>query len=120
MITAHKADTCKSSAFKYVSAYICDIAPAPVCSPVHVYVETVRVQALGALPARLGSKQCLFRSSCLREMAGCARTYAHTHAFRKIKMKAQRGERLISGPVKPRRRGPGGAYTYHAVTHMKE
>lgn len=53
-------------------------------------------------------------------MAGCARTYAHTHAFRKIKMKAQRGERLISGPVKPRRRGPGGAYTYHAVTHMKE
>ena len=120
MITAHKADTCKSSAFKYVSVYVCDIAPASVCSRVHACVRGNRVQALGALPARLRSKQCLFRSSCLREMAGCACTYAHTYAFRKIKMKAQRGERPISGPLKPRRRSPGGAYTYHAITHRKE
>ena len=45
------------------------------------------------------------------------RAHTRTHAFRKIKMKDSRGERLISGPVKPRRRGPGGACTYHAITH---
>lgn len=63
---------------------------------VHVFVVTVRVQALSALPARLGSKQCLFRSSCLREMAVyvCMDTRAHTHAFRK--MKSWKVERLIS------------------------
>ena len=39
MITAHKADICKSSAFKYVSVYVCDIALVPACSWVHACVR---------------------------------------------------------------------------------
>lgn len=50
-----------------------------LCVCVHVHKVTVRVQALCALPARLGSKQCLFRSSCLREMSVNAPTNTRRH-----------------------------------------
>lgn len=87
MIMANKADTCvrypSKYVSKYVSAYVCGIVCACVkCVCACVDVVTVRVQALSALPARLGSKQCLFRSSCLREMAVCACTNTHTHSER--------------------------------------
>lgn len=62
MIVANKADTC-----------------ACVCA--HVHTVMGKVQALGALPARLASQQCLFNDSCEGENAVCLccmRTQTHT------------------------------------------
>lgn len=98
MIIANKADTCMRSFSVHASVYVCDTAFACIGTRLCVCAHargTVRVQALGALPPRLGSKQCLFSSSCLWEMAVCARAdiHTHTHAFRKMKMKASGKER---------------------------
>lgn len=69
MIIANKADTCVSLACVCVLVHLNALMHMCKCVGVHNVIG--KVQALGALPARLASKQCLFNNSCEGENAVC-------------------------------------------------
>lgn len=83
MIIANKADTCVSLACVCVLVHLNALMHMCKCVGVHNVIG--KVQALGALPARLASKQCLFNNSCEGENAVClcsVRARARVHGIR--------------------------------------
>lgn len=97
MIIANNANTCVGSSSKVSFFFFflrCVLCCVCMLAHLHAFLNrvTARVQALGAFCARLGGKQCLFRSSCLREMVERVCTHTHTHILRKMKVRAKNRE----------------------------